>query len=105
MDTDAIMELALEMAGLAEVPGDTAIYLPGKTISSRNAELAIWILEAMLHANPSDSLSVESLRQLPSLFPFELKWPRVNAIDSSPRLQVFRQGMAEDIVELRTKRQ
>jgi hypothetical protein len=79
------------------------IYLSGKTISSNNAELALWIVEAMLHASPSGSLSVESLRQLPSVFPFKLQWPRVNAIDASPRLQVFRQGMAEDIIELRTR--
>jgi len=32
MNTDAIMELALEMAGLAEIPGDTAIYLPGGNV-------------------------------------------------------------------------
>jgi len=88
--------------GVLTESGKKGIYLPGKTISSNNAELALWILEAILQANSSGSLSVESLRRLPSVFPFELQWPRVNAIDSSPRLQVFRQGMAEDIVELRT---
>jgi len=32
MNTDAIMELALEMAGLPEIPGDTAIYYPGENV-------------------------------------------------------------------------
>lgn len=79
------------------------VYLPGRTISSKNAALALWMLEAILHAIPSGSLTLDSVRQLPSMFPFELTWPRVNAIDASPRLQVWRQGMADDIVELRVR--
>jgi hypothetical protein len=29
MHTDRIMQLALEMAGLTEVPEDTQVYVPG----------------------------------------------------------------------------
>lgn len=32
MNTDQLMTLALEMAGLTEIPGDSAIYHPGKDI-------------------------------------------------------------------------
>ena len=32
MDTDGLMQLALDMAGLSDVPGDSAIYCPGEDI-------------------------------------------------------------------------
>ena len=32
MNTDEIMQIALKMAGLDEIPGDTGIHVPGENI-------------------------------------------------------------------------
>ncbi|HDL84880.1 MAG TPA: hypothetical protein ENH11_00845 [Candidatus Acetothermia bacterium] len=58
MDTDAIMELALEMAGLAEVPGDTAIYLPGKTVERVLFGIDIGSTELILARNLGYDLAI-----------------------------------------------
>jgi len=78
------------------------VYVSGHTIMCQNHELALWVLEAMLQASSSPSISQDALRQLPALFPFEIEWPGTNEIEKAPRLQVYRQGMADDIIELRT---
>ncbi|MFX1439046.1 MAG: hypothetical protein ACFFFD_02275 [Promethearchaeota archaeon] len=48
MDTAEIMEIALEMAELDEIPGDSAIHFPGKDIQRVLIGIDMWTSELLL---------------------------------------------------------
>ena len=48
MDTADIMTIALEMAGLDEIPGDTAIHVPGSDIKKVLIGIDMWTSELLL---------------------------------------------------------
>ena len=48
MDTAEIMEIALEMAELDEIPGDSAIHVPGKDIQRVLIGIDMWTSELLL---------------------------------------------------------
>ncbi|MFW9968194.1 MAG: hypothetical protein ACFFEA_13650 [Candidatus Thorarchaeota archaeon] len=48
MDTAEIMEIALEMAGLDDIPGDSAIHVPGKDIQRILIGIDMWTSELLL---------------------------------------------------------
>jgi len=59
---------------------------------------AAWLVEATLIGSSSQSGTLGALSQSPSLFPFALARP---IAITTPRLEVFRQGLDEDVVTRR----
>ena len=81
-----------------EEPG---IYKAGPVRTVRNRELALWLIEATLHASGQKYVSLQTLRTSPSLFPFSLEPVPAGAIGEQSRLEILRQGLDEELVGIR----
>ncbi len=64
-------------------------------------ELRAWLAEALLRSGGATALPVAMLAQAPSLFPFTIERPVASELQSNPRLELFRQGLDEDMLALR----
>jgi hypothetical protein len=62
--------------------------------------LVAWLIESVLISNSSTSGSLKSIAQSPSLFPFRINSVNVNDLKENERLELYRQGLDEDIVML-----
>jgi hypothetical protein len=67
-------------------------------ISVEDSSLAIWLLEAALLASGNNSAPFYTLVKSPALFPFKLANLNAASLNQHPRLQIFRQGVDEDVV-------
>jgi hypothetical protein len=61
----------------------------------------VWLIEAALLAQGTDTSVLQTLLQTPTLFPFCI--PQLYAADlkGQRRVEIFRQGLDEDMVALR----
>lgn len=60
--------------------------------------LVIWLLESVLIASGNKSATLDTLVKSPALFPFKLMNLNTSIFNNHPRLQIFRQGVDEDVV-------
>lgn len=67
----------------------------------KNRRLVAWLIESVLISNSSPSGSLKLIAQAPSLFPFKLSSVNTSDLKENKRLEVYRQGLDEDIVMLR----
>jgi hypothetical protein len=65
-----------------------------------NRKLAIWLIEPVLLSSNSASGSLKSIAQAPSLFPFKIDSMNINDLKENKRLELYRQGLDEDIIML-----
>ena len=72
-------------------------------ISVDDPSLAIWLLESVLIALGNTSAPFDTLVKSPSLFPFKLMNLTATVLNNHPRLQIFRQGVDEDVVMFKSK--
>jgi hypothetical protein len=63
-------------------------------------DLALWIIEAVLHGTEASLFPLRQLDRAPALFPFEITL-RAAEVQQSPRLKLEKQAGYEDMVELR----
>ena len=63
--------------------------------------LVAWLIESVLISNSSTSGSLKSIAQAPSLFPFRIDSMNINDLKENERLELYRQGLDEDIIMLR----
>ena len=80
----------------------TGHYLPAPATTIDSVPLVAWLLEADLRSSNQNSCELASLYGHPVLFPFALR--RVGASElghANPRLDIVRQGLSEEIVQLR----
>jgi hypothetical protein len=82
----------------SEEPG---IYVAAPLRKVHDAALVAWLTEATLRASGSRSAGLAVLYSHPALFPFEVKAAPQAALARSPRLEVFRQSLDEEVVALR----
>ncbi len=68
-------------------------------------KLAAWLIEAALVASDSDTAALKVLAQTPALFPFAVSQLNLTALAASERLELFRQGLDENMVILRGRGQ
>ncbi len=87
--------------GVLEDTGDKGVYRPAPVRAVRDARLAAWIIEATLHATRAQSAPLRALVQAPALFPLDLGGAPVGALRENGRLELMRQGLDEDVVQLR----
>lgn len=87
--------------GVLEETKKKGIYQPTPVHPVTDIKLATWLMEATLIARQVDSSAIRNLTQSPSLFPFAMGLVSTGDLKSNIRLEVFRQGLDEDMVRLR----
>ena len=70
----------------------------------QDKKLVAWLIEAALTASGSHSGVLKAIAQNPALFPFTLGPLSVTELQGNGRLELFRQGLDEDIVTFRGNR-
>ena len=84
---------------------DTAtkgVYEQGDQHPIAAAELVAWVVEAILHGGANGAAPMRDLLDHPGLFPFRLMHVAAGRLVSlSPRLDLLRHGLDEDLVMLR----
>ena len=87
--------------GVLRETGDSGIYSAGAHYSVMELRIIAWMVEASLRARLSRSAVLKSLVNGPNLFPFRLAPISAEQLAGlAPRLEVYRQGLDEDLVML-----
>jgi hypothetical protein len=68
----------------------------------QNTALAAWLIEAVLTASGVQAGTLSGIAQGPALFPFVIESFNTATVESRTRLEVFRQGLDETMVTLRS---
>lgn len=86
--------------GVLEDTGEKGVYQAAPVQLVEDKKLAAWLIEAAMVASGSDAGALKAIAQSPALFPFAFG---VNTTDSAgnDRLELFRQGLDEDMIMLR----
>lgn len=81
-------------------------YRQGPEILAEDSSLIVWLLEATLRSRSNGSAPIKDLLGSPGIFPFRFDQLSAGQIAShSPRLDIFRHGMDEDLVMLKENQQ
>jgi hypothetical protein len=87
--------------GVLQESGSKGIYTSGTTLSVQNPRLIAWLTEAGLRAREGGSAPLRDLLESPGFFPFRIKPIQADSIrDASPRLDILRHGLNDDLVML-----
>ena len=88
--------------GVLQETGSTGVYGAGRTLSIDDPQLVAWLTEAALHARANGSAPLKDLLDSPGLFPFRIKPIQAESVRAaSPRLDILRHGLDDDLVMLR----
>ena len=99
--TRRILRAFIDWGILSDTPSK-GIYVQGKRHTVRDPKRIAWLAEAVLTARPTGSAAAQDLLESPSLFPFRLtQMPVRQVVALSPRLDLFRHGLNDDLVMLR----
>ena len=87
--------------GVLQETREKGVYQASPARPVQDKPLAAWLIEAVLLAQSTDTSMLQTLLQTPTLFPFRI--PRLYAADlgGQGRVEIFRQGLDEDMVVLR----
>jgi hypothetical protein len=77
-------------------------FVAGPSYPIEDERLAAWLIEALLLGSESDSGVLPALMKNPALFPFEIGRLNRRFFEGSSRLELYRQGLDEDLVTFRT---
>ena len=87
--------------GVLNETHDKGVYKQGQQYSIEEPRLIAWMVEASLRARSNGSASIKDLLDSPSIFPFHLSHvPAEHVASFSPRLDVLRHGLDDDLVML-----
>lgn len=75
-------------------------YLPGKILRSGSSEELNWIVESLLYSRDESNIPLNHINQHTALFPFTIGHLSSSTLRSNPRVEIFRHGMAEELVGL-----
>lgn len=90
--------------GVLRETHDKGVYAQGNKYSIHDPRLITWLVEASLHARLNGSAVIKDLLDSPSIFPFRLAHVSAEHLASlSPRLDLLRHGLDDDLVMLREK--
>ena len=88
--------------GVLNETGDKGVYGQGNQHPVEDPRLIAWLVEASLRARVNGSAAIKDLLDSTSLFPFRLMHvPAEHLVSMSPRLDLLRHGLDEDLVMLR----
>ena len=80
------------------------IYAQGTKLSIDIPELSAWLVEAALHARPTNSAIMNELLDGTTLFPFHhMQLSAAQLASRSPRLELMRSGLSDDLVTLKSR--
>lgn len=77
-------------------------YQAGRIVEPRTDLEAAWLIEALLHAQEEPSLPLPNLLAHGALFPFNMSQLTVTTLKANPHLDIFRHGMNELLVTVKT---
>lgn len=81
---------------------EKGLYSQGRIYSINNPRLISWLIEAFLYTRSNGSAAIKDLLDSASLFPFRLMHvPAEHLVAMSPRLDLLRHGLNDDLVMLR----
>lgn len=98
-----VLQSIRDWAVLAET-GSAGVYQAAPAQTALRGDLALWMIEAVLHGSGAAIGSLRQLERAPALFPFALA-VRSAEIERCPRLELVRQAGNEDTIGLRTRQQ
>lgn len=88
--------------GVLNETRNKGVYVQGKQYPIDEPNLIAWMAEASLHSRLSGSAATKDLLDSPTIFPFRLTHISADRLASlSPRLDVLRHGLNDDLVMLR----
>jgi hypothetical protein len=88
--------------GILSESGTKGIYSARSALVVDDLQLIAWLVEASLHARPSDSAPLKDLVDSPGLFPFQLKPIHAESLLAvSKSLDILRHGLDDDLVMIR----
>ena len=88
--------------GVLQETGTKGIYSAGATLAVNDSRMIAWLAEAFLHTRDNSSAPLKDLVDSPSFFPFRIRPIRAESLLAvSPRIEVLRQGLDDDLVMLR----
>jgi len=89
--------------GVLKDTPEKGVYQASHPLVISELALAAWLFEALLYTQQSQQATLPSLIHAPSLFPFNLCGITASEISSaSPRIDIFRQSLDDEIVVLKT---
>jgi hypothetical protein len=94
-----LVQSLLEWGVIEELP-EKRTFKTAKAITVQDANITVWGLEASLIATGNKSGPVDGLIKSQALFPFKFNMLNTTIFSQHPRLQLFRQGVDEDVVIL-----
>ena len=99
--TRRVLRAFIDWGILTDTP-TRGIYVRGKRYAVRDAKRIAWLAEAVLIARATGSAAAKDLLESPGLFPFRLSpLPAQQIVSLSPRLELLRHGLDDDLVILR----
>jgi hypothetical protein len=90
--------------GILSGTKEKGIYSQGRTYSIDDLRHISWLIEASLYARSNSSAAIKDLLDSPSIFPFRLMHVSAeHLVSMSPRLDLLRHGLDDDLVMLQEK--
>ena len=88
--------------GVLQETREKGVYQAISARSVQDKQLAAWLIEAALLAQGIDTSVLQTLLQTPALFPFSIPRLYTADLEGQGRVEIFRQGLDEDMVALRS---
>jgi len=89
--------------GVLKESEEKGVYQPGLLQPIDDTQLKVWLVEATLLSNGSRPLPLRTISNASALFPFTVDPIAAGTVTGNERLDVFRQGVDEDMVSLRVR--
>jgi len=96
-----VLQSMADWGALTET-GEHGVYTDTPRRSITDAALGPWLIEAALRAEGRSASSFTTLVRTPSLFPLDLTGLTIGRLGASPRLEIVRQSLDDDLVLLRS---
>ena len=87
--------------GVLQETQEKGVYQASPARPVQDKQLAVWLIEATLLAQGTDTSVLQTLLQTPTLFPFCIPQLYAADLEGQGRVEIFRQGLDEDMVTLR----
>ena len=87
-------------AGVLKSRRRTGTYIKGKTYHPKSDKEISWLVESLLHSQNTTTLPFQRIPQHGALFPFSMDDLNISALTRSPRMEIFRHGMNEQLIGL-----
>jgi hypothetical protein len=96
-----VLQSMADWGALAET-GKHGVYADTPRRTTTDAALGPWLIEAALRSEERSASSFTTLVRTPLLFPLDLNGLAIGRLAMSPRLEVVRQSLDDDLVLLRS---